>query len=180
MAGIFNHKGLIHIYCGDGKGKTTAAVGLAVRSAGRGFKVLLIQFLKSRDTGELYSLARIPGITIWREQEDFGFTVSMSPEQKSRLRLSQDSLLEKAIALCNLENYDLLILDEAIASYNLFLINRESLLEFLRKKPDRLEVVLTGRDPAWELLELADYVSEIKKVKHPFDRGIKARTGIEK
>jgi len=172
--------GLIHIYCGDGKGKTTAALGLALRALGRGCIVLLVQFLKSQDTGELKILEKIPGIKVLRSEENFGFTFYMTEEQRKRCNIEQNNLLEKAIEVCKKERIDLLILDEIIAAYNYNLVNRTEIIEFLREKPRNLEVVLTGREPAIELLEMADYISEIKKIKHPFDRGIKARNGIEK
>ena len=160
--------GLIHIYCGDGKGKTTAAVGLAVRCAGRGNKVLLVQFLKSRDSGELYSLAKLPDIEVMRGKESKKFTFQMNEEEKH--------------ALAKIKNggYSLLILDEVIGALNAKVFETPKLIEFLRHKPENLEVVLTGRNPAPELVEIADYVSEMRKVKHPMDKGIMAREGIEK
>jgi cob(I)alamin adenosyltransferase len=173
-------KGLIHIYCGDGKGKTTAALGLALRAAGREFKVLIIQFLKDQKTGELTSLARIPEITVLRGQ-DYGaaFSWQMTEEQKEQCRQRHDDMLRQGITTANSGQADVLILDEIIAAYNLNLVDRAALVNFLKSKPEKLEVVLTGRDPAPELVELAAYVSEIKKIKHPFDQGIKARIGIE-
>ncbi|NLO97480.1 MAG: cob(I)yrinic acid a,c-diamide adenosyltransferase [Peptococcaceae bacterium] len=173
-------KGLIHIYCGDGKGKTTAALGLAIRAAGRGFRVFIIQFLKDQKTGELVSLAKIPEIKIMRgENFQAAFSWQMTEEQKQQCRLHHDKMLKQGIAAARNGEVDLLILDEAIAAYNLKLVDSKLLLEFLNTKPEALEVVLTGRDPAPELVELADYVSEVKKIKHPFDRGVKARKGIE-
>ncbi|UWG95492.1 cob(I)yrinic acid a,c-diamide adenosyltransferase [Dehalobacter sp. DCM] len=171
--------GLIHIYCGDGKGKTTASLGLAARCAGRGNQVLIVQFLKSQNTGELHSLGEIPGITFLRGQEAFGF-YDESAEQKEKRRAIHDELLVEAINRCRERKVDLLILDEIIGSYNYDLIDRNLLLEFLRSKPENLEVVLTGRGPSDELIELADYVSEVKKIKHPYDKGINARIGIER
>lgn len=173
-------EGLIHIYCGDGKGKTTAALGLAIRAMGRGLKVLLIQFMKSQETGELKILEKIPQITVMRSKEKFGFSFTMTAQQKDRCRSVHDDLLKRGLENCRLEQIDLLILDEIISAYNYDLIDRAETLRFLRAKPGHLEVVLTGREPAEELLEIADYVSEIKKVKHPFDQGIGARIGIER
>lgn len=171
--------GLIHIYCGDGKGKTTASLGLAARCAGRKNQVLIVQFLKSQDSGELHTLGKTLGITFLRSEETFGF-YDETDEQKEKRRMIHDELLVKAINRCREGKVDLLILDEAIGSYNYDLLDRDLLLEFLRSKPNNLEVVLTGRGPTEELIELADYVSEIKKVKHPYDKGINARTGIER
>ncbi|HJA44815.1 cob(I)yrinic acid a,c-diamide adenosyltransferase [Phascolarctobacterium faecium] len=172
--------GLIHIYCGDGKGKTTAAVGLAVRCAGRGNKVLLVQFLKSRDSGELYSLAKLPDIEIMRGKESKKFTFQMNEEEKHALLIEHNKMFEQVLAKIKNGGYSLLILDEVIGALNAKVFEMPKLIEFLRHKPENLEVVLTGRNPAPELVEIADYVSEMRKVKHPMDKGIMAREGIEK
>ncbi len=172
--------GLIHIYCGDGKGKTTAAVGLAVRCAGRGNKVLLVQFLKSRDSGELYSLAKLPDIEVMRGKESKKFTFQMNEEEKHALLIEHNKMFEQVLAKIENGGYSLLILDEVIGALNAKVFEMPKLIEFLRHKPENLEVVLTGRNPAPELVEIADYVSEMRKVKHPMDKGIMAREGIEK
>ena len=172
--------GLIHIYCGDGKGKTTAAVGLAVRCAGRGNKVLLVQFLKSRDSGELYSLAKLPDIEVMRAKESKKFTFQMNEEEKHALLIEHNKMFEQVLAKIKNGSYSLLILDEVIGALNAKVFEMPKLIEFLRHKPENLEVVLTGRNPAPELVEIADYVSEMRKVKHPMDKGIMAREGIEK
>lgn len=172
--------GLVHIYCGDGKGKTTAAVGLAVRCAGRGNKVLLVQFLKSRDSGELYSLAKLPDIEVMRGKESKKFTFQMNEEEKHALLIEHNKMFEQVLAKIKNGGYSLLILDEVIGALNAKVFEMPKLIEFLRHKPENLEVVLTGRNPAPELVEIADYVSEMRKVKHPMDRGIMAREGIEK
>lgn len=172
--------GLIHIYCGDGKGKTTAAVGLAVRCAGRGNKVLLVQFLKSRDSGELYSLAKLPDIEVMRGKESKKFTFQMNEEEKHALLIEHNKMFQQVLAKIKNGGYSLLILDEVIGALNAKVFEMPKLIEFLRHKPENLEVVLTGRNPAPELVEIADYVSEMRKVKHPMDKGIMAREGIEK
>lgn len=172
--------GLIHIYCGDGKGKTTAAVGLAVRCAGRGNKVLLVQFLKSRDSGELYSLAKLPDIEVMRGKESKKFTFQMNEEEKHALLIEHNKMFEQVLAKIKNGGYSLLVLDEVIGALNAKVFEMPKLIEFLRHKPENLEVVLTGRNPAPELVEIADYVSEMRKVKHPMDKGIMAREGIEK
>ena len=172
--------GLIHIYCGDGKGKTTAAVGLAVRCAGRGNKVLLVQFLKSRDSGELYSLAKLPDIEVMRGKESKKFTFQMNEEEKHALLIEHNKMFEQVLEKIKNGGYSLLILDEVIGALNAKVFEMPKLIEFLRHKPENLEGVLTGRNPAPELVEIADYVSEMRKVKHPMDKGIMAREGIEK
>lgn len=172
--------GLIHIYCGDGKGKTTAAVGLAVRCAGRGNKVLLVQFLKSRSSGELYSLAKLPDIEIMRGKESQKFTFQMNSEEKQALLSEHNKMFAQVLEKVKSESYALLILDEVIGAINAKVFDSGRLINFLRNKPENLEVVMTGRNPLPELMELADYVSEVRKIKHPMDKGIMAREGIEK
>jgi cob(I)alamin adenosyltransferase len=172
--------GLIHIYEGDGKGKTTAAIGLSIRCAGNGGKVIFTQFLKDNKSSELNILTAISHIDVVPSDEFFGFYSKMSEETKGRAKAVYSALLETVIKKASKEEYQMLVLDEAIAAYNFKLINQTMLLEFLKNKPNQLEVVMTGRSPAEELVELADYVSRINKIKHPYDKGIKARVGIEK
>ncbi|MGN0334796.1 MAG: cob(I)yrinic acid a,c-diamide adenosyltransferase [Lachnospiraceae bacterium] len=171
--------GLIHIYEGDGKGKTTAGVGLAVRCAGSGQKVLYTQFLKSGTSSELKIMDQIDNIRVERCEEKFGFVFRMDDETKIRARKCYSDHLRKIIKEAAEGDYRLLVMDELIASYNLGMVEKEEVLNFLKNKPEELEVVMTGRNPAPELVELADYVSRIEKVKHPFDQGIPARRGIE-
>ena len=172
--------GLIHIYCGDGKGKTTAALGLAVRCAGHGNHVLIVQFLKSRPTGELKSLALLPTIEVMRGKETKKFTFQMNDEEKAQVKGEHLALFDKVKQKCRDGHIDLLILDEVIGAINTGVFDKDILVDFLKGKPAELEVVLTGRNPASELVELADYVSEIVKRKHPYESGIGARTGVER
>lgn len=172
--------GLIHIYCGDGKGKTTAALGLALRCAGRGGRICLVQFLKSRETGELLTLAQIPAITVLRGRSSGKFTFQMTEEELALERLAQEQLFERAVSLCRREQPDMLILDEILPACHRQLVQEETVLRFLRTRPAGLEVVLTGRSPSPTMIDAADYVSDIRKLKHPYDKGIPARTGIEK
>lgn len=175
-------KGLIQIYCGDGKGKTTAAIGQAVRSAGAGLSVIFSRFLKTEDSGELVILREVPGITMVPCRKSFGFFFQMTEAEKQEAAQVYQEVLDRAVSLASeaaREGDTLLVMDEIIATYRYGLVDREKLTAFLRDKPENLEVVMTGRDPAQELVSLADYVSEIKKIKHPFDRGICARRGIE-
>jgi len=173
-------KNLIHIYTGDGKGKTTAAVGLTIRYAGSGGKVLFSQFLKDNKSSELCILKRIDEIEVVLCQETFGFYSRMDEETKRKAKEVYSIYLRNIIDKATNQTIQMLVLDEIIGAYNNNLIERDFLLEFLRNKPDQLEVVMTGRNPQNELVELADYVSEIVKVKHPFEKGIFARPGIEK
>ena len=177
---MVNQTGLIHLYCGDGKGKTTCAMGLALRMLGAGGRVVIAQFLKEGDSSELKSLSQLPGVRIFSGKPVPGFTFSMTPEQKEQLRQHHTQRLTEMIRLCRTEQPDLLVLDEAVASMNLGFLDRELLLDFLRHKPTSLEVALTGRDPSQELLALCDYISEIHCLRHPYEKGIAAREGIEK
>lgn len=172
-------KGLLHIYCGDGKGKTTAATGLAVRAAGRGLRVLFVRFLKNEDSGELRILDEISQIEVLHLRKSFGFYWTLNEEEKKELHYIYEELWETVIEKINTGNYDMLVLDEFAAAYRYGLIDQKEAVKFIEERPSMLEVVLTGRDPASKLLEIADYVSDIRKEKHPFDRGIMARKGIE-
>lgn len=172
--------GLIHIYCGDGKGKTTACLGLSIRCAGHGNKVLFVQFLKSRLTGELKSLELLPNIEVLRGKETKKFTFQMTESEKQEVLLEHRLLLDKIKMKLEQEDVCLLVLDEVIGACNTDVFDEEQLIYFLKNKPQSLEVVLSGRNPSAALLDLADYVSEICKRKHPFDNGIPARVGIEK
>ena len=172
-------KGLIHIYCGDGKGKTSAAAGLAVRAAGCRKQVLFARFLKNEESGELEILDRIPEIHVIHLERSFGFYRTLTEEEQAEVRQMYEALWQDIVRRAETDVYDVLVMDEFMAAYNYGLIGHDAAFAFLREKPERLEVVLTGRDPDGDLVELADYVSEIRKVKHPFDRGIRARKGIE-
>ena len=172
-------KGLIHIYCGDGKGKTSAATGLAVRAAGCGKQVLFARFLKNEESGELEILDRIPEIHVIHLERSYGFYRTLTEEEQAEVRQMYEALWQDIVQKAETDVYDVLVMDEFMAAYNYGLIGHDAAFAFLREKPVGLEVVLTGRDPDEDLVELADYVSEIRKVKHPFDRGIRARRGIE-
>lgn len=175
-----NKLGLIHIYTGNGKGKTTAAMGLILRASGRGLKVILGQFLKGRETGELRTLKLLPGVEVFRGKPLTKFTFQMTEEEKAEVLRSHNLFIQELAARCVEEKADLLVLDEVIGACGTGVLDETLLLEFLKHKPEHLEVVMTGRNPSPELLELADYVSEVCKRKHPFDKGIPAREGIEK
>lgn len=172
-------KGYIHIYCGDGKGKTTAALGLALRASGANKKVLLTRFMKTNSSSELSSLSLQPNITVIPTSKVFGYYYSLSDEEKEHAYDYYSSLLKEACKKAIDENYDLLILDEVTYVYSYHFIDCNYLISFLHIKPEQLEVVLTGKHPAPELLDMADYISDIKKVRHPYDKGVLPREGIE-
>lgn len=172
-------KGFIHLYTGDGKGKSTAALGLCLRCAGSGGKAIYTQFLKDNKSSELKILNTISEITFIPSDKAFGFYINMSEEDKKEAKEVYSRLLKKVIEQAVASDCRMLVLDEIIAAYNHELINQQDFCDFLINKPESLEVIMTGRNPDVKLLELADYVSEIKKVKHPFDKGVRARVGIE-
>jgi cob(I)alamin adenosyltransferase len=170
--------GLLHLYIGDGKGKTTAAVGLTVRAAGRGKKTLFAQFLKSGETGELASLGKL-GTRIIRSARRFGFTFQMDDTEKDCCGAEQRRILAEIAGAVQEEGWDLLVLDEVLDALNSGLIGEAAFRSFLEALPPEPEIAITGRNPPAWLMEQADYITEMKKRKHPFDRGIPARTGIE-
>lgn len=172
-------KGLIHIYCGDGKGKTTAAMGLAVRAAGSGMKVVLAQFMKCGTSGEIKLIKEFPNVTFTCVSENLGFAWNMTAEEKEHAKSLYQQLFRDVRKLAVKQKADLLVMDEFMSAYNYGWIDQREALEFLQNKPEEMEIVLTGRDPGEELIALADYVTEMKKIKHPFEKGIPARKGIE-
>lgn len=171
--------GLIHVYCGNGKGKTTCALGLALRAAGAKMNVVIIQFLKGSDTSELLSLKNIPQISVLRNTQDFGFVNSMTPQQLEEVKQMHNDNLNIALRLIETEKCDLLILDELTYVYDMKLIDTEKIDSLINNKPENLELVITGRNPSSVFIDNADYITEMKALKHPFDKGIHARKGIE-
>lgn len=171
--------GLLHIYCGNGKGKTTAALGLAVRAAGSGMKVHIVQLLKGSDTSELNGLALISNITISRCDKEYGFTEEISESEKNQLTNCHNKLLADAEKLMDSGKIDMLILDEFNAAYEYNLVDKQLADRIVLGRNMDIELILTGRNPQKKFVEAADYVSEIKAVKHPFSHGIEARKGIE-
>lgn len=170
--------GLIHIYCGDGKGKTTASVGLAIRAAGAGKRVLFVQFFKRGNSSECTLLRTIPNLETKFCEKRYGFFKNMDEETRTCARYDYSALFEEA-AVRAANGIDLLVFDEIISACNHGMIQESNLLNFLKTKPEQLEVVLTGRNPSDDLVTAADYVTEMRKIKHPYDEGIKARQGIE-
>ena len=168
---------MIHIYCGDGKGKTTAALGLICRHVGTGGKAVLAQFLKSLPTGELKTLELLQ-VPVYRNELPHGFFPNMSEEMRERVRAMHDSTLAEVTRMARADKCTLLVLDELCAALSLGLIDREAVLSLLDSH-GQAELVITGRDPEEALLSRADYVTEMKLIKHPYEKGILARKGIE-
>jgi len=172
---------MIHLYYGDGKGKTTCAVGLSIRCLGNKIPVVFLQFLKSRHAGEIKMLKKL-GAKIIRGKKSSKFTFQMTDEEKSETRKISIENYNKALELCkkiSKKSKVLFVLDEVCAAWNTDLVDRVEIEYLITNPPENVEIVLTGRNPATVLIEKADYVTEFKKEKHPFDNGQKARVGIE-
>lgn len=172
-------RGFIHIYCGEGKGKTTAAAGLAVRAAGHGKRVIFAQFLKGRETGEIPSLKKL-GVEIIRSEECTNFHWEMTTEQKKKYFDIQNALFKMIEeAVLPEKEIDLLIMDELLSAISLDMLDEKKLKDFIHNKPENLEIIMTGRiAPEW-LTEKADYITEMKNHRHPYDTGVLEREGIE-
>lgn len=171
-------KGLTHIYTGDGKGKTTCAVGLCLRAAGNGLTVKFFQFCKGRPSGELKPLGSFCEVRR-ADAEETGFTWEMTEEQKAAWTLKQHDLFDEACeAACSKDN-DLVVLDEALGAMNAGALSEDQLCYLIGHKNPGTELVITGRGATKRLMELSDYVTEMRPVKHPMEAGIYARKGIE-
>ena len=171
--------GLIHVYTGDGKGKTTAALGLLLRANGRGMRSVLVQFLKGRDTGELHALDSLRNVTILRYTHEFGFYNSANEQDKAEMVKYNNANLAETCRLVDEGLCDLLVLDEICAAYNNAAIDTALANRLILNKPCGLELVLTGRNAPQHFIDAADYVTEFIKRKHPYDNGIAAREGVE-
>ena len=174
-------KGLIHIYTGDGKGKTTAAIGLAVRAAGAGLKVLFVQFFKSDDdtSGEKDVFRSvIDGIELIRSNCRHPFFTGNATD-RDKVASAITKTFEGVKARANDSSVDLSVLDEIMGAIKEGFLSEADVLDFLDNRPSSLEVVLTGRNAPVEFVKISDYVTEMLMIKHPFTGGVKARKGIE-
>jgi cob(I)alamin adenosyltransferase len=172
-------KGLIHVYTGEGKGKTTAAFGLAKRAAGHGKRVLVLQFLKSRtkNSGEIVS-ARKTGIEVVKFEGQT--TPLFDPDVKpADLKKAIKEAINQSIKKIKSNLYDLVIMDEINTVLSCGYATMKDAEKIIKAKPEKLELIFTGRGAPEELIDLADYVTEMRMIKHPFNKGVKARKGIE-
>ena len=169
-------KGYIHIYTGPGKGKTTAALGLGLRAAGAGLKVHMIQFMKGRRYSELDAIEKIPNFTISQHGRDE--FVSKEKPEKIDIDLAQEGF-SKAQEIIKNGKYDMVILDEINVAIDYNLMPLDDLLKLIEEKPEKLELVLTGRYAHPELVKIADLVTEMLEIKHPYQSGIQARKGVD-
>ena len=173
-------KGLILVHTGDGKGKTTAGLGLALRAWGSGLRVLILQFIKGGwKYGELEAIERLGQLDGRIEIRPLGLGLMRSDKDKEKhIRAAAEALQESERMMVS-GQYDLIIFDEINYAVKFGLISLDDVLALLDKKPEKLHVLLTGRDARPELIERADLVTEMKLVKHPYQQGIKAQQGIE-
>ena len=176
-------KGLVQIYTGDGKGKTTAGFGLALRAAGQGNKVLIYQFLKppSLDIGERFAL-QLGAVRIRTEALDVPWNMSESLKDEktvARMQAAISEALERIAQTAEKRFYDVLILDEIVYCLSKGLAKLEDVKNLIDRKDPAVEIVMTGRGATRELMKMADLVTEMKNIKHPFDKGLPARRGIE-
>jgi cob(I)alamin adenosyltransferase len=170
-------RGLVQVYTGEGKGKTSAAFGLALRAVGRELRVFVIQFIKGGfDYGELYVVKRLPNLELKAFGQ--GKFVTQVPAGEKDVALAKEAF---ALAKRVVESgeYDVVILDEVNVAVHLGLLSVEEVVNLVKVKPKHVELVLTGRYAPKEIVEVADLVTEMREIKHPYARGVKPRKGIE-
>lgn len=173
---------MLHVYHGNGKGKTTAAMGLALRFCGWGLPVLAVQFLKDGTSAEARELAMLPGVTLLHDEPPVTFTFRMTPEQRAASRATHDGNLRHAVEFARAHPEGLVVLDEALDALRAGLADEGLLRECALLASGRAEgpeCVMTGREPAAWLLEAADYVTEMRACRHPYEHGVGARRGVE-
>lgn len=170
---------MIHVYYGDGKGKTTAAVGLALRAAGSKMKVLFVQFLKTEFSGERNALSQHDNVTLTACPQEMKFVYQMSEQEKQQAAVQFRGLFERSATTALSERYDMIILDEIFDVMNAGMLSEADVFQFIRNAPNSMEIVMTGHDPSARFTDAADYVTEFVKHKHPYDRGVSGRIGIE-
>lgn len=174
-----SQKGYVQVYTGNGKGKTTAALGLAFRAMGRGLKTYIGQFMKGQEYSELASAEMCkPYITIEQYGKDTFIHVQNPPLQED-VKMAREGL-EKAKKAMNSGKYDIIVFDEISTAHFFNLITTEQMLEIINSKPDRVEVIFTGRYAPQEVIDAADLVSEMQEIKHYYTKNVSARDGIER
>lgn len=170
-------QGYVQVYTGDGKGKTTAALGLALRAAGAGLRVFIAQFMKGADNSESEALRRFDDLIDVKRHGSGQFIKEIPSEED--IEAARQGLADARRALASGE-YQLVILDEANVAVHFGLFSVKDLLDLIAARPPEVELVITGRRAAWEIIEVADLVTEMVEVKHYFAQGVEARKGIEK
>lgn len=187
-------RGLIQVYTGDGKGKTTAALGQSIRAAGHGLKILFVQFVKGNSfTGEFLFLKNSENITFWQFGRDCIYSSGIRENiiecnNCYECFIGKEGPSDMDIKVVRggwervksvVEDYDLIVLDEISLAIFYKIISTEEVIEFLKNKPEKLEVILTGRYMPEEIMDLADLITEMKEIRHPYSKGISARWGID-
>ena len=170
---------MIHIYYGDGKGKTTAAVGLTVRAAGSDMRVLFVQFLKTEFSGERAVLSHTDNVTLTTCPLELKFTFDMTEQEKQQTAIMFRKLFDNSAATALSDRYGMIVFDEIFDVVNEHMLSESEVFEFIANAPKSLEVVMTGHNPPQRFLDAADYITEFQKIKHPYDKGVPARKGIE-
>lgn len=177
MARLRLEHGLVQVYTGDGKGKTSAAFGAALRAIGRGLKVYIIQFIKGGfDYGELHVVKKLPNLKL----AAFGrgkFVTEVSPHEED-VKLAEEAL-KLAKEVIGSGQYDIVVLDEINVALNLKLVTVDEALQLIKNRPKHVELILTGRYAPMQIVEVADLVTEMNEIKHPFTEGVTPRKGIE-
>lgn len=171
-------KGYVQVYTGKGKGKTTAAFGLALRAAGAGLKVYLAQFVKGTKYSECYAVEKHLSEFITLKQYGMGYFIEREPNEEDR-RIASEGLQEIKEIMCS-RKFDIIILDEANIAVYYKLFSAEDLLDFISEKPENIELIITGRHADPKIIDRADLVTEMKEIKHYYKQGVEARMGIEK
>jgi len=170
-------KGLVQVYTGDGKGKTSAAFGAALRAVGRGLRVYVIQFIKGGfDYGELYSIKSLPNLKLTAFGRGRFITESKPPKEDVQLARKAFELAQKVV---NSGEYDMIVLDEINVALHLKMISVNEVIQLIKNKPKHVELILTGRNAPARIIEAADLVTEMKEIKHPYADGVPPRKGIE-
>ncbi len=170
---------MIHVYYGDGKGKTTAAVGLALRAAGNKMKVMFVQFLKTEFSGERNLLSAVENVTLTACPQELKFSNEMTPAERQQAASLFRGIFERSAASALSARYDMIVLDEIFDVMNEGMLGEAEVYEFIANAPNSIEIVMTGHNPPQRFLDEADYVTEMKKIRHPYDRGLTGRIGIE-
>lgn len=169
--------GFIQVYTGNGKGKTTAALGLAMRAAGAGLKIYIGQFLKAKNYSEINTLKQFPNHIII---EQFGTSRFIGKKINAKDKQRAQTGWQTVTKIIQENNYDLVVLDEINVAVAYGMINEQEVICALRAKPREMEIILTGRDAPKSIINHADLVTEMKEIKHYFQKKVRARTGIEK
>lgn len=170
---------MVHVYYGDGKGKSTAAIGLAVRAAGSRMKVLFVQLMKTEFSGERHTLSHTENVSLTFSPIDLKLTYDMPEDEKAKAAVTFRKIFDDSVRTVLTQKYDMIVLDEIFSAIQADMVSEGALYEFISNAPKNLEIVLTGHNPSQRILDLADYVTEMKKIKHPYETGVPARFGIE-